>query len=138
MTVLIQEKIPPRLQKRFGLIKNAVLGAGYELDINFVSPRESQKVNDSYRAKDKPTNILSFPFDPKSGQIVICPYIAKKEASVLGLTPANYIQYLFIHGLLHLKGFDHGSTMEQKEQEYCGKFKLKLGNLWQPEQSQPA
>jgi len=137
MTVLLQEKIPPRLEKRFKLIKNAVLGVGYELDINFVGPRESQKVNAGYRAKDKPTNILSFPFDPKSGQIIICPAVAKKEAAVLGLTPGNYLQYLFIHGLLHLKGFDHGSTMEQKEQEYSTQFKLKLGNLWQPEQSQP-
>jgi rRNA maturation RNase YbeY len=130
MTVLVQEKIPPRLQKRFALIKREVLGPAYKLDIRFVSPRESQKVNDNYRGKDKPTNILSFPFDHSSGQLIMCPAVAKKEAAVLRVTPGNYLQYLFIHGLLHLKGFDHSATMESKEQEYCAKFKLRLGDLW--------
>ncbi len=131
------EKIPARLQKKFAPIARAVLEANYELDVSFVSSRRIQEVNKQYRDKDKPTNILSFPFSDASGQIIICPVIAKKEASSLSIAADEYIQFLFIHGLLHLIGFDHGATMERKEQEYCTRFKLKLGNLWH-EQSQPA
>lgn len=137
LAVSFGEKIPARLQKKFTLIACDVLGADYELDVSFVSSRHIQEANHRYRGKDKPTNILSFPFSDASGQIIISPVIAKKEAYNLAIAADEYIQFLFIHGLLHLIGFDHGATMERKEQEYCTRFKLKLGNLWH-EQSQPA
>ncbi len=122
--------IAPQIKKKFAAIKRTVLGNAYDLDISFVSPRQSHHANKTYRAKNKPTNVLSFPFDTSSGQILICPAIAKKEATILGVPMNDYIYFLFIHGLLHLKGFDHGATMEHKEQEYCALFNLKLGNLW--------
>ena len=137
LAVYFGEKIPARLQKKFAPIARTILKANYELDVGFVSPRRIQEVNKQYRDKDKPTNILSFPLSDTSGQIIICPVVTKKEASSLYITADEYIQFLFIHGLLHLIGFDHGATMEHKEQEYCAQFKLKLGNLWH-EQSQPA
>ena len=98
----------------FALIKNAVLGKKYSLSLVFINAVESRKINFAYRKKDKPTNVLSFPLDKNCGEIFICPEIAKKEGLSVG--------FLFIHGLLHLKGMEHGSTMEKAEDKLRKKF----------------
>ena len=85
-------------------IKDKVLGKEYSLSLVFLGKEKSRKLNFTYRGKNKPANILSFPLDKKTGEIFICPSVAKKE------TP-----FLFIHGILHLKGMLHGSTMERAE-----------------------
>ena len=121
---------PSRTQKKFVLIAQKIVGDTYDLDVSFVSTHQSQQANNTYRSKNKPTNILSFPFSSQAGQIIICPAIAKKEAVHLQVPLHDYVCFLFIHGLLHLKGFDHSATMEHKEREYCALFDLKLGNLW--------
>ena len=95
-------------------IKNEALGQEYDLELVFLSPEEIQKINKQYRDKDKATNILSFPLSENSGQIFICKEIAKKEG--FDLTE------LFIHGVIHLKGMDHGSRMESEEQKIRMKF----------------
>jgi probable rRNA maturation factor len=101
----------------FAAIKNAALGDTYELELIFVDEQESHEINLNYRQKDKPTNVLSFPLTKTSGQIFICPEYAKKEAPAFDREFSNYIAFLFIHGLVHLKGFDHGSRMESEEQK---------------------
>lgn len=112
----------PRLP--FSDIKNAILGEDYELSLAFVSPKESHKINLATRGKDKPTNILSFPLEKKSGEIVICLSYAKKEAPKFEREYENYIAFLFIHGLIHLKGFDHGVTMENIEKKFRKQFSI--------------
>ncbi len=64
--------------------------------------------------KDKVSNVLSFPLSKHSGEILICPRAAAPYT----------IGYLFIHGLLHLKGHKHGATMERIEQTVLKRFKL--------------
>ena len=105
----------PRLP--FEAIKNKVLGKDYELSLVFVSEDKSRKLNAAYRRKDKPTNILSFPLNNNAGEIFICPSVAKKEASKFGRSYSNFLSFLFIHGLMHLKGFRHGSRMEDAERK---------------------
>jgi probable rRNA maturation factor len=106
-------KVPGNLP--FKAIKEKVLGTNYELSVVFITPKESQKLNRIYRNKNKPTNVLSFPLDKHAGEIVICPSYAKSELKDFGRTFSNYLVFLFIHGLMHLKGFDHGSRMEREE-----------------------
>lgn len=106
-------------------IKNDVLGQTYELTLNFVGGTRAQKLNAAYRNKTYTPNVLSFPLDPKVGEIYITPTIAKKEAHKFDLTPKGYIAYLFIHGCLHLKGLPHGAHMEKQEQKYLKKYNLK-------------
>lgn len=106
----------------FEAIKNEALGEAYNLELIFIGPTESHKLNSTYRGKDKPTNILSFPLDDTSGQIFICPAEAKKEAPKFDRPFDNYLAFLFIHGVVHLKGFDHGSRMENEEQKIREKF----------------
>ncbi len=108
----------------FADIKNEVLGKDYDLSVVFVTEKESHKINLQTRAKDKPTNILSFPLEKSSGEIIICPPYAKKEAPQFDRIYSNYLAFLFIHGLVHLKGFDHGSRMETEEKKIREKFSI--------------
>ena len=72
--------------------------------------------------KNKPTNILSFPLSKKEGEILICPSITKKQLKKFGRTYPELLQFLVIHGLLHLKGMQHSSRMEVSEQKYDKKY----------------
>lgn len=105
--------------------KKAVLGEKYELSLVFVSPAFSRKLNKKWREKDKPTNILSFPLSKNSGEIFICKDVAKKEAKNFEKNLKEFIIFLFIHGMLHLKGLDHSKKMENLEQKHF----LKIKNL---------
>ncbi len=105
-------------------MKEAILGKKYELSLNFIGTKRAQKLNVEYRQKDYVPNVLSFPLDDLTGEIFICPKIAYPEAKDFDLTKEQYIAFLFIHGLLHLKGYDHGATMESLERRYMKKFKI--------------
>ncbi len=106
----------------FTLIKDYTLGKKYSLNIIFVTPKKMQGLNNQYRKKDYATDILSFPLEKKSGEIYLCWSIIKKKSKEFGRTPANYLDFIFIHGLLHLKGMQHGSKMESEEKRVCQKF----------------
>ena len=107
----------------FKKIKDAALGQGYELSLVFVTSKISHEINNKYRGKDKSTNILSFPYSKDDGEILMDLNLIKEEARSQNENFKTYITYLFIHGLIHLKGFDHGSRMEGEEKKIREKFK---------------
>ena len=96
----------------FEKIKNRVLGERYELSLAFVGPTESRAVTRQSKHKNKASNVLSFPLSKHTGEIIICPAVAKPYS----------LAYLFIHGLVHLKGHDHGATMESIEHRLLEEF----------------
>ncbi|MBI3633987.1 MAG: rRNA maturation RNase YbeY [Candidatus Vogelbacteria bacterium] len=104
-------------QLPFEQIKNAALGQGYELSLVFVDDKISKFINGKYRHKDHATNILSFPYSQTDGEILLNLDISSRESRETKQKLNNYLVYLFIHGLIHLKGFDHGSRMEEEEQK---------------------
>ena len=106
-------------------MKNAVLGKSYLLSLSFVGPTRAQAFNQTYRKKDYIPNVLSFPLDETTGEIIICPQVAKSEAKKFNLSVDGYIAYLFIHGCVHLKGHDHGDTMDKLEQKFMRQFAIK-------------
>lgn len=106
----------------FLTIKEKILGKGYSLTVIFCSPEESRMRNKEYRDKDYPTNILSFPLDDKEGEIYISLSTARRDAKKFEMSYNKFLHLLFIHGALHLKGHDHGSTMEQLEEKYLQAF----------------
>ena len=108
----------------FAEIKDSVLGKDYSLSLVFVGDRESQKLNIEHRGKDYIPNILSFELDSKNGEIFINPLEAKRQAKDFGRSPSNMIAFLYIHGLCHLKGMEHGGTMERTEAVFRKKFKI--------------
>lgn len=104
-------------------IKSEILGETYELSFAFIETPEMQKLNKEYRGKDYPTDILSFPLSDTAGEILICKEVAKEKSKDFDMSESDYLVFLVIHGLLHLKGLDHGEEMESLEKKYLAKFK---------------
>jgi len=105
-------------------IKEAVLGKKYQLSLNFVGTKRAQKLNTTYRKKDYIPNVLSFPLSETQGEIYLCPKISYPEAKDFKLSQEGYIAFLYIHSLLHLKGYDHGDKMEALEERFLKKFAI--------------
>lgn len=103
-------------------IKNAILGKDYELSIVFPTLDESTRLHMEWKKKSGPVNILSFPLDNDSGEIIITLAQARKEAPLYGRGYHNHLIFLLIHGCLHLKGMTHGAKMEQQEQLQYQRF----------------
>jgi rRNA maturation RNase YbeY len=103
-------------------IKAAILGKKYSLSVAFVTPAVSHQINKKYRKKDKPTNVLSFALRPTVGELVLCKAVIKKEAKKLERNETDWLIFLVIHGMLHLKGMTHGSIMEKAEIKYGKKY----------------
>ncbi len=107
-------------------IKEKVLGKKYELSIAFISPSEMQAINKEHRNKDYATNVLSFPFSEKEGEILICLSVVRKEAKNFEMSYRDFIIKLLIHGMLHLKGYDHCEEMDSLENKYHTFFTKKV------------
>jgi probable rRNA maturation factor len=108
----------------FLAMKEKVLGEDYDLALSFVNEKKIHELNKIYRNVDKPTDILSFPIDKNVGEIFICKKIANIKAKEFERTPENFLLFLFIHGLVHLKGFDHGNKMEKEESIHRKYFQI--------------
>lgn len=106
----------------FEEIKNAILGKRYDLSLAFLSAREMRAVTRKTKKKNKASNVLSFPLSPTSGEVLICLETAKKEAPLYGVPQKDFVAFLFIHGLLHIKGLSHGATMEREERRLLRRF----------------
>jgi probable rRNA maturation factor len=116
-------KNPPRLPVR--TVAEAILGKRYDLSLVFIGPTRAKTLNETTRGKDYIPNVLSFPLHNTTGEIFICPAVAKREAKKFNLTPQGYLTYLLIHGCLHLKGFNHGAAMDKAEAKFSKQFKLR-------------
>ena len=95
-----------------------------EVCIRIVSPEESRTLNRTFRNQDKPTNVLSFPFDVPDGiplhllgDLIICADIVKTEADAQNKALYDHWAHMVVHGCLHLIGFDHINDAEAKEME---------------------
>lgn len=106
----------------FLAIKEKVLGKGYNLSLSFVDEATARSLNKVHRNKTYIPNTLSFSLSEKSGEIVMCIPAIKKEYKKFEMTYKTYLIFLMIHSMLHLKGYEHGSTMEAKEQYYLAFF----------------
>ncbi len=109
----------------YEVMKDDILGKSYELTLVFIGERRARMLNLTHRKKSYVPNVLSFPLLPTAGEIYIAPKVAEKEAHKFDMTPTGYIGFLFIHGLLHLKGYPHGDTMEKAEKKFVYKYALK-------------
>jgi probable rRNA maturation factor len=112
--------IPPRVL--YEDIKNDLLGKKFELSLVFVGDTLSHKLNIERRGKDYIPNVLTFPLTKTSGEMFINLAQAKREAKKYKISYKNWTLQLFIHGLLHLEGMDHGATMDTKEQKLVKKY----------------
>ncbi len=95
-----------------------------ELTVRIVDNQESQQLNYQYRHKNKPTNVLSFPFQnppgmtlPLLGDLVICKNVVEGEAVEQNKSLTEHWAHMLIHGTLHLLGYDHIDPQEAVEME---------------------
>ena len=107
-----------------------------EIVVRIVDEQESAELNNQYRHKQGPTNILSFPFEvPKGielnllGDLVICAPVLEKEASEQHKALTDHWAHIIVHGVLHLLGYDHiqdkeAELMENKEITILNKLNI--------------
>ncbi|MBA2815243.1 rRNA maturation RNase YbeY [Candidatus Pantoea persica] len=95
-----------------------------EVTIRLVDETESHELNLTYRGKDKPTNVLSFPFEappgielPLLGDLIICRQVVEQEADEQGKSVEAHWAHIVVHGTLHLLGYDHIEDEEAEEME---------------------
>ena len=94
------------------------------MTIRFTDEAESQSLNHEYRGKDKPTNVLSFPFEAPPGveinllgDLVICAPVISREAEEQRKKVSDHYAHMTVHGLLHLMGYDHIDDADAEEME---------------------
>ncbi len=92
--------------------------------VRLVDSPESAALNERYRHKSGPTNILSFPLDlppgvpnEQLGDLIICAPVVARQAREQGKTLENHYRHLLVHGVLHLQGHDHQSDAEAQAME---------------------
>ncbi|WP_088330861.1 rRNA maturation RNase YbeY [Lacimicrobium sp. SS2-24] len=95
-----------------------------EVTVRIVEADESQQLNQQYRHRAKPTNVLSFPFEPPPGihmdllgDLVICADVVEREAKAQHKPLFHHWAHMTIHGTLHLLGYDHIEEQDAEEME---------------------
>lgn len=108
----------------------ALAGAGFgepcEMSVRVVDVAESAALNETYRHKAGPTNVLSFPFETPPGvvldaellgDLVLCAPVVEREAAEQGKLASAHWAHLTVHGTLHLLGYDHLDDTEAEAME---------------------
>ncbi|MEX0930091.1 MAG: rRNA maturation RNase YbeY [Candidatus Paceibacterota bacterium] len=108
----------------YAAIKDTILGTEYECSLAFIGTKRSRTINRTFRGKDKPTDVLSFSYTNTSGEIFICPEIARTKATEFDRDLTRFLAFLFIHGCFHLKGMRHGGRMEASEARIRRRFQI--------------
>jgi probable rRNA maturation factor len=122
---------------RFLARARSAAGLKRKVNVLLTSSAEMKSLNRRFRGKDRPTDVLSFPAEPDAqdqfaGEIAISAEIATKNARALGHSPADEVKILVLHGILHLRGFDHecdNGQMERREKHLRAKLNLPAGLL---------
>lgn len=110
------------------VLRNLHVSPAAELSLVFCDPDAMEKLHVEWLDLPGPTDVMSFPMDqlrpgtpdkptPEGmlGDIVICPQVAAEQARVAGHSAVEEMLLLFVHGMLHLLGYDHAEKDEEKE-----------------------
>jgi probable rRNA maturation factor len=95
---------------------------GWEVSLVFVGEKRALSLNKKLRQKSYVPNVLSYALGEKSGEIIICPREADRQAAAYQMSKQGFILYLFIHGALHIKGWAHSAKMDKCERDLLAKF----------------
>jgi probable rRNA maturation factor len=130
-------------------------GVSAEMSLLFVDESTIAELNERFLGSDGPTDVLAFPIDDEAppggrqpdqggrgpgtgsdpgdppallGDVVVCPTIARRQASERGLPVDDELALLVVHGVLHLLDYDHGeheeaAVMRRREQEILDRFR---------------
>ena len=106
-------------------------GADGEVTVRVVDEAESAQLNQRFRGKSGPTNVLSFPYDEPEllGDVAICAAVVEREASEQAKPVIHHWAHMVVHGVLHLRGYDHidetdAARMEAEEVRLLAGFAI--------------
>lgn len=127
LTALTLDRFVTRARRAVGLRRT--------VNILITSNEELQELNLRFRGKDQPTDVLSFPAQagvkpPYAGDIAISAEIAAHNARALGHSAAEEVKILVLHGILHLRGYDHehdNGRMARREEKLRRELRLPVG-----------
>jgi probable rRNA maturation factor len=136
--VIFQKRVPDLTEvalARFVARARSAARLKGAVNVLLTSNTEMKSLNRRFRGKDKPTDVLSFPAGPGAqkqfaGEIAISAEIATKNARALGHSPLQEVKILVLHGVLHLRGYDHecdNGQMARREEQLRAKLRLPLG-----------
>ncbi len=136
--VIFQKRVPGLAELALArFLARARRAAGLKGTVNVLltTSAEIKSLNRRFRGKDKPTDVLSFPAEPEArkqlaGEIAISAEIATKNARALGHSPPDEVKILVLHGVLHLRGYDHecdNGQMAKREKQLRAKLHLPDG-----------
>ncbi len=136
--VIFQKPVPNLTElalDRFVARARRAVGLKGTVNVLLTTSAEMKSLNRRFRGKDKATDVLSFPAEAGAagkiaGEIAISAEIAAKNARFLSHSPAEEIKVLALHGILHLRGYDHecdNGQMARREQQLRAKLRLPLG-----------
>ncbi|MGO9401971.1 MAG: rRNA maturation RNase YbeY [Terriglobales bacterium] len=136
--VIVQKRVADLTDlavNRFVARARRAVGLKGLVNVLLTSSAEMKSLNRRFRGKNKPTDVLSFPAEPAAqkqfaGEIAISAEIASQNAWVLGHSPAAEVKILVLHGILHLRGYDHecdNGQMARREKQLRAKLHLPLG-----------
>jgi len=136
--VIFQKRVPDLTElalDRFVARARRAVGLKGTVNVLLTTSADMKSLNRRFRGKDKPTDVLSFPAEAGAagkvaGEIAISAKIAAKNARFLGHSSAEEIKVLALHGILHLRGYDHecdNGQMARREKQLRAKLRLPLG-----------
>lgn len=99
-------------------------GEPAELVIRIVDEEESRDFNRRYRGIDRPTNVLSFPFEAPPevesrhlGDLLLCAPVIRAQAREQHKAGRDHWAHMVVHGVLHLRGYDHLEEAQAQQME---------------------
>ncbi|MGD0824827.1 MAG: rRNA maturation RNase YbeY [Terriglobales bacterium] len=136
--VIFQKRVPDLTElalDRFVARARRAAGLKGTINVLLTTSAEMKSLNRRFRGKDKPTDVLSFPAESDAhkklaGEIAISAEIAAQNARSLGHSSAEEIKILVLHGILHLRDYDHecdNGQMARREKQLRAKLRLPQG-----------
>jgi probable rRNA maturation factor len=95
----------------------AAILPGALVTLRVVGTAEGRRLNRSFRKRDYATNVLSFSYDRRHGDIVLCHPVIRREAKEQRKSLASHYAHLVVHGILHLRGHDHARKSDAQRME---------------------
>ena len=107
-SVTVQYAVPRRGVPSAALLRKWARSASSNpVTLRVVGEREGRELNRTFRKIDRATNVLSFAYDKRGGDIVLCHPVIRREAHAQGKSVAAHYAHLVVHGVLHLRGYVH-------------------------------
>jgi probable rRNA maturation factor len=117
-SVSIQYAVPRRGVPGAAAFRRWALAAsGDEVNLRIVGEAEGRRLNKKFRKTNRATNVLSFPYGKGKGDVVLCHAVIRREARAQGKSVGAHYAHLVVHGVLHLRGYEHERKQDAARME---------------------